>query len=106
MSWYPATGYPFRDLYETREFYGAGWVPHEGATHRGGHVGDERKPDKDADGQVSEVSSLADPSDPISPEDATAGYPASESGDADEGTAGPNAAPRHDPPEPGNESSR
>lgn len=64
---------------------------------------------QDQDGQVSEVSGLGaagDGSDPISPEDATAGYPDSESGDAQEGTAGPNAAPRHDPPEDDNESSK
>ena len=56
--------------------------------------------------QVSEVSEL-DPEEagPISPEDATAGYPGEESGEAQEGTAGPNAAPRHDPPEQENRSS-
>ncbi len=63
----------------------------------------EEQPDEQ-DGQVSEVSGLGESPDPISPGDATAGYPSSESGEADEGTAGPNAAPRHDPPEPENES--
>jgi hypothetical protein len=58
------------------------------------------------DGQVSAVSGMEGEPDPISPEDATAGYPPSESGDPQEGTAGPNAPPRHNPPEPGNRSSR
>ena len=65
-------------------------------------------PDQDRTGQqVSEVSGM-DPSGPdaISPGDATAAYPDSESGEAQEGTAGPNAAPRHDPPEPENDSSK
>ena len=61
----------------------------------------------DDEGQVSEVSGL-DPAGPeeIDPSDATAGAPEGESGTTQEGTAGPNAAPRHDPPEPANESSR
>ena len=69
--------------------------------------GDEA--DRD-DRQVSEVSAmprgLAD--DPITPGDATAGYPfeEAESGRPDEGTAGPNAAPRHGRTEPSNELSR
>ena len=57
-------------------------------------------------GQVSETSSLKGRPDPISPQDATAGNPTGESGEADEGAAGPNAAPRHNPPEPDNKSSR
>ena len=56
--------------------------------------------------QVSEVSNLEDAGEIEAPGDATAGYPDSESGDAQEGTAGPNAAPRHDPPEPENDSSQ
>ncbi len=58
--------------------------------------------------QVSEVSGMdpAEADDKILPGDATAGSPSDESGAAQEGTAGPNAAPRHDPPEPGNKSSR
>ena len=63
---------------------------------------DDHQPDA---GQKSEMNAGPDEG-PIAPEDATAGYPDSESGDADEGTAGPNAAPRHDPPEDGNTSSR
>ena len=58
------------------------------------------------DGQVSEAESLRGRPDPISPEDATAGNPTGESGEADEGAAGPNAAPRHNPPEPNNKSSK
>jgi hypothetical protein len=57
-------------------------------------------------GQVSEVTGMGESPDPISPEDATAGYPTSESGEPDEGTAGPLAPPRHNPPEDSNESSR
>jgi hypothetical protein len=58
-------------------------------------------------GEVSEVASLADDgeADPIVPEEATAGYPEGESGTPDEGTAGPDAPPRHGRPEPGNKSS-
>lgn len=58
--------------------------------------------------QVSEVSGMdpAESDDRILPGDATAGSPSEESGDTQAGTAGPNAAPRHDPPEPGNRSSR
>ena len=69
-------------------------------------MAEAREPDSDDEGQVSEVSSMHDPSEPISPEDATAGYPTSESGEPEEGTAGPNAAPRHNPPEPDNKSSK
>ena len=57
------------------------------------------------DGQVSEVAGLHT-SGEEPPGDATAGYPDVESGGAQEGTAGPNAPPRHQPPEPSNESSR
>jgi hypothetical protein len=63
---------------------------------------------QDDDAQVSEVASM-DPEMadvPISDDQAVAGNPDDESGDAQEGTAGPNAAPRHDPPEEGNKSSR
>lgn len=58
--------------------------------------------------QVSEVSGMdpAEADDKISPGDATAGSATEESGETQEGTAGPNAAPRHHPPEPGNRSSR
>ena len=49
-------------------------------------------PDRDDEGgQVSEVASLKDPDQAISPGDATAGYPDSESGHPDEGPAGPDA---------------
>ena len=68
---------------------------------------DERR-ESGPPGEVSEVASL-DPEkadQPIAPGDATAGYPASESGEPDEGTAGPDAPPRHGRPEPENESSK
>lgn len=58
---------------------------------------DEKQPDE---GQVSEVSGM-DPAlagEPIYPDQATAGYPETESGEPDEGTAGPNARPRDDGP--------
>ncbi len=46
----------------------------------------------DDEGQVSSAESLDEASDtPISPSDATAGYPESESGEPDEGPAGPDA---------------
>lgn len=60
---------------------------------------------EDDSGEVSEVTSL-DETEPVAPGDATAGYPESESGAADEGTTGPDAPPRHGRPEPSNESSR
>ena len=55
----------------------------------------ENNRDSDQDGQVSEVASM-DPAaadTPISDDQAVAGYPASESGDAQEGESGPNAVP-------------
>jgi len=55
---------------------------------------DEQRTDEDQEGQVSEVSGM-DPADrdtPVAPEDATAGYPDSESGEPDEGAAGPEAS--------------
>jgi hypothetical protein len=61
------------------------------------------------EGQVSEVTSLGPEQEaetPIAPGDATAGYPDSESGAPEEGTAGPDAPPRHGRPESSNESSR
>ena len=66
--------------------------------------GTERK----EDGQISEVGALEGSGEPITPGDATAGYPfeEGESGRPDEGTAGPNAAPRHGRTEKSNESSR
>jgi hypothetical protein len=72
---------------------------------------DPRDHDDHQDGEVSEVAALgdaADADDPITPGDATAGYPSdqAESGRPDEGTAGPNAAPRHGRTETSNESSR
>ena len=59
------------------------------------HREDDVSEHQDEGGQVSEVEGLepaGGANDPISPEDATAGYPDGESGDAQEGTAGPNAA--------------
>lgn len=51
--------------------------------------------EKKNEGQLSETQRLdEDEKDtPIAPEDATAGYPESESGDVDEGAAGPDAPP-------------
>lgn len=52
---------------------------------------DQKDPDQ---GQVSEVSGMdpAESDEPISPEDATAGSPDGESGEPDEGAAGPEAS--------------
>lgn len=50
---------------------------------------DAREPKQE--GQVSEVSALRDPDQPISPEDSVAGQPDSESGRPDEGPTGPDA---------------
>lgn len=60
------------------------------------------------EGQVSEVASMdpAEADTPISDDQAVAGNPDGESGEVQEGTTGPNAAPRHNPPEDGNKSSR
>ena len=70
--------------------------------------GDQRDDDRPTDqGQVSEVASFdPDGPSPEMPDQATAGSPDSESGEPDEGTAGPDAPPRHGRPEPSNESSR
>ena len=59
-------------------------------------------------GEVSEVAALSseEAGQPIAPSDATAGYPDSESDHPQEGTAGPDAPPRHGRPESSNESSR
>ena len=67
-----------------------------------------RDRDDSDSGEVSEVGSLtSDQADqPIEPSDATAGYPDSESDAPQEGTAGPDAPPRHGQPESSNESSR
>ena len=64
--------------------------------------------DEPESGEVSEVASLTseEAGQPIAPSDATAGYPDSESDGPDEGTAGPDAPPRHGRPEASNESSR
>jgi hypothetical protein len=60
------------------------------------------------EGQVSEVASLdPDAADvPISDDQAVAGNPDDQSGEVQEGTAGPDAPPRHGIPEDSNESSR
>jgi hypothetical protein len=49
----------------------------------------------DQDGQVSEVASMdpAEADTPIADDQATAGYPDSESGEPEEGEAGPDAVP-------------
>lgn len=49
--------------------------------------------DQPAEGQVSEVSGMGGEPDAISPSDATAGTPEGESGEPQEGAAGPNAKP-------------
>ncbi|KQV67740.1 hypothetical protein ASC64_10995 [Nocardioides sp. Root122] len=61
---------------------------------------------QEQDGQVSELAPEGGEPTPISPGDSVAAQPEGESGDTQEGTQGPNAAPRHNPPEPGNRSSR
>jgi hypothetical protein len=66
----------------------------------------ENEQDENSGKQVSEVQnfgSAADANAPIAPEDATAGYPDGESGEAQEGTAGPDAAPRHGRPQTGDQ---
>jgi hypothetical protein len=51
--------------------------------------------ENDDEGQVSEVQRMdeGEKDTPISPDDATAGYPESETGDPDTGPAGPDATP-------------
>lgn len=54
----------------------------------------ERQRDHERDeGQVSEVSGMTEPPEPIAGDNAVAGYPEGESGRPQEGTAGPNASP-------------
>lgn len=62
--------------------------------------------DADGGGQVSETSGLGNPEEPISPADATAGDPGDESGDAEEGEAGPDAAPDEGSPRAGDSPGR
>jgi hypothetical protein len=52
----------------------------------------------DDNAQVSEVSGMGEEPDEISPADAVAGAPEGESGEAEEGTAGPDAPPREGRP--------
>jgi hypothetical protein len=52
----------------------------------------------DSNEQVSEVSGMGDGPEAIDPEDAVAGAPDGESGEAQEGTAGPDAPPREGRP--------
>jgi len=52
----------------------------------------------DSNEQVSEVSGMGEEPEEISPEDAVAGAPDDESGDVQEGTAGPDAPPREGRP--------
>lgn len=52
----------------------------------------------DSNGQVSEVSGMGEEPEEISPEDAVAGAPDAGSGEAQEGTAGPDAPPREGRP--------
>ena len=60
----------------------------------------EHDKDSTREGEVSEVGRMdpANADDPIYPDNATAGYPETESGAPDEGTAGPNARPKDDRP--------
>ncbi len=58
----------------------------------------EQTDDSSEGGQVSEVGSLAGGPETIYPDQATAGYPDTESDGPQEGTAGPNARPRDDRP--------
>ena len=60
---------------------------------------------QEPEGQISEVQRLdpADADTPIQPDQATAGSPEGESGTAQEGTAGPDAPPRHGRPQPGDQ---
>lgn len=64
---------------------------------------DRRSDDEQSEGQVSEVSGMdpADADTPIAPDQAVAGYPDSESGQPDEGPAGPDGVPDHERPQHG-----
>ena len=73
------------------------------------HESTETPETEQDEGQVSEVAAFEPDTEepaPVAPEDAVAGYPESESGAPQEGTAGPDAPPRHGRPEESNESSR
>ena len=52
----------------------------------------------DSNGQVSEVSGMGEEPEPISPEDAVAGASDDQSGEVQEGTAGPDAPPHEGRP--------
>ncbi len=52
----------------------------------------------ESEGEVSEVSGMGGEPEEISPQDAVAGAPEGQSGDAEEGTAGPDAPPHEGRP--------
>ena len=60
---------------------------------RESHNNDDDSTDQATPGQVSEVSGMSGEPEPISPSDATAGSPEGESGEPQEGEAGPDARP-------------
>jgi hypothetical protein len=61
---------------------------------------DDGKQDDSEGGQVSEVSTLEGADEPIMPDQAVAGAPDAESGDVEEGRAGPNARTGKDAGDP------
>lgn len=66
----------------------------------------DHDPSQEQDGQVSELAPDGDQPEPISPGDSVAAQPEGESGETQEGTQGPNAAPVHNPPKDDNRSRR
>ena len=85
-------------------------TPTDDKTQAADTQADRSKSPEQSEGQVSEVASMAGggAGEAIDPGDATAGSPEHSAGDdrPDEGTAGPDAPPRHGIPEDSNESSR
>ncbi|MBM9461468.1 methyltransferase [Nocardioides sp. zg-536] len=67
---------------------------------KGDENDDEKQDGQQSEGQVSEVSAMRDPDEPISPSDAVAGSPDNEKeGDLQEGAAGPNARTGNEDPD-------
>lgn len=68
------------------------------APRHDGAMSEQKQDDQQSEGQVSEVSGMdpADAETPIAPDQAVAGYPDSESGQPDEGPAGPDGIPDHE----------
>ncbi len=98
-AWVPAVGAPGgRTLRGYRSVMSDDATPQDTAETTEPAEPTEQTDDSSEGGQVSEVGNLAGGPETIYPDQATAGYPDTESDGPQEGTAGPNARPRDDRP--------